>query len=206
VIPRPAHRRRRLRLRIRRPIPYWLAAGALVVLTVSTVARVTSAAAEERARWGAAVDDVVAVHDLEPGDAIGADDVELRRLPAALVASDALHELVDGAVTSAWTAAGEPLLSSRLAPAGLSPTAALLPPGTRGVAIPLGVAPLPVVAGDRVDVLATLDTSTVVVARRALVIAGGVCGVTVAVDESAASDVASAVVVASVTLVLSGAR
>jgi Flp pilus assembly protein CpaB len=206
VIPRPARRRRRLRLRIRRPIPYWLAACALVVLTVSTIARVTSAAADERARWGAPVDVVVAVHDLEPGDVLHADDVEVRRLPAALVARDAVHELDDGMVASAWTAAGEPLLAGRLAPAGLSPTAALLPTGTRGVAIPLGVAPLPVVTGDRVDVLATLDTSTVVIARRALVIAVGEEGVTVAVDESAAGDVASAVVVASVTLVLSGGR
>jgi Flp pilus assembly protein CpaB len=206
VIPRPASRRRRLRLRIGRPIPYWLAAISLVVLTVSTVARVTSAAAEDRARWGTAVDVVVAAHDLDPGDVLGADDVEVRRLPAASVASDAVHEVVDGMVVSAWTAAGEPVLSSRLAPAGLSPTAALLPPGTRGVAVPVGVAPLPVVVGDRVDVLATLDTSTVVVARRALVVAVGDDGVTVAVDESVAGDVASAVVVASVTLVLSGAR
>jgi hypothetical protein len=107
---------------------------------------------------------------------------------------------------TAWTAAGEPLLDGRLAPGGLSATAARLPEGTRGVAVPIGVAPLPVEAGDHVDVLETLDASTIVVARRALVVDVGGDGITVAVDESAASDVASAVVLGSVTLVLSGGR
>lgn len=196
-------RRHRYRRLLRRPIPFWLAALALTALTVSTVSRVSGAAAAERDRWGERRPVVVARHDLEPGDALR--DVEVRMLPAALVPHGALRG-ADGQVVTAWIGAGEVVLSERVAPGGLSATAARLPPGTRGVAVPQGVAPLPVEVGDRVDVIATLDTTSVMVSTGATVIAVGDDAVTVAVDRVDAARVAFAVATAAVTLLLSGAR
>ena len=173
--------RHRLRRLTRRPAPFWLAAAVLAIVTATTVDHVTSAAASARDRWGERRPVVVALHDLEPGDVL--DGVEVRLLPRALVPDGALRRVEDGVVT-AWIAAGEVVVRQRVAPGGLSPTAARLPPGTRGVAVPQGVAPLPVEVGDRVG-----DDS-----------------VTVAVDRVDAASVAQAVTSASVTLVLSGAR
>lgn len=205
---RSRHRRRfRLRWRrrlLRRPLPFWLAALALTALTTSTVARVTGAAAAERDRWGERRPVLVARRDLHAGDALR--DVEVRLVPAALVPRGAAPpDLVRGRrrVVTAWIAAGEVVLSRRLAPDGLSPTAARLPPGTRGVAVPQGQAPLPVEIGDRVDVIATLDSSTVTVARGAVVVAVGGDAVTIAVRRADAAHVAFAVTSAAVTLVLS---
>jgi Flp pilus assembly protein CpaB len=146
---------------------------------------------------------VVARHDLEPGDALR--DVEVRLLPAALVPDGAL-ERPAGQVVTAWIAAGEIVVRERVTPDGLSATAARLPPGTRGVAVPQGVAPLPVEVGDHVDLIATLDTTSVTVASGAIVIAVADDAVTVAVERVDAPRVAHAVNAAAVTLVLSGAR
>jgi Flp pilus assembly protein CpaB len=56
--------------------------------------------------------------------------------------------------------AGEPLVAARLAPDGLTGAAALVPPGWRAVAVPLGPAGAPPLAvGDLVDVLAVMPTA-----------------------------------------------
>jgi Flp pilus assembly protein CpaB len=193
----------RRRRRHRRPAPFWLAAVALTALTVSTVARVTGTAAAERARWGEQRPVVVARHDLRPGERLR--DVDVRMVPAALVPRGAVAA-PGGQVVAAWIAGGEIVVRDRLAPRGLSATAALLPPGSRGVAVPAGQAPLPVEVGDRVDVVATDDTSATTIARDAVVIAVDEAAVTVAVDREDAASVAYAVTAAAVTLVLTGAR
>lgn len=200
-------RNRRLHWHVRRvlrhPIPFWIAAIALTALTVTTVARVSGAAAAERDRWGERRPVVVALHDLAPGAAIDAGDAEIRLLPSALVPADAATVSVTGMVAAAFVGRGEVVLTRRLAPAGLSPIAALLPPGTRGVAVAQGPAPLPVDVGDLVDVLATFDGQpTFAVSTGAVVVAVTEDAVTVAVDESEVDEVAYAVTTASVTLVL----
>ena len=102
MLPRPAARaRRRLRLRPRRPAPFWIAAVALTALTVSTVARVTAAAAAERDRWGGRVEVLVATADLEPGDEVRG---ELRLVPAVLVPVGARTTAPDGALGRRSTA------------------------------------------------------------------------------------------------------
>ena len=195
MIPRPAARaRRRFRLRFRRPLPFWLAALALTALTVSTVARVTGAAAAERERWGERVEVLVAVADLEPGDELRG---ELRLVPAVLVPADARSAPAAGETVAAWIGAGEIVLESRLAPAGLSAVTALLPPGTRGVAIPLGLAPLPVEVGDRVDVHGATR-----LAADAVVVAVSEEAITVAVGATDAARVAYEAASGTVTLVL----
>lgn len=195
MIPRPAARaRRRLRLRPRRPLPFWLAALALTALTVSTVSRVADAAVAERERWGERLEVLVATADLEPGDALRGD---LRAVPAALVPAGAVTSAPDGELVASWIGAGEIVLAVRLAPAGLSPVAALLPAGTRGVAVPLGMAPLPVEVGDRVDVHGSTR-----LAADALVVAVREEAITVAVDAADAARVAYEAANGTVTLVL----
>lgn len=196
MIPRPTvrGRRRRLRLRPRRPIPFWIAAIALTALTASTVARATGAAAAARERWGERIEVVVATADHEPGDLVRS---ELRLLPAAVVPAGARSTPLDGEVAAAWIAAGEIVLERRLAPAGLSTVAALLPPGTRGVAVPIGLAPLPVEVGDRVDVHGSTRLAT-----DALVVAVNEEAITVAVNDGDAALVAYEAANGTVTLVL----
>jgi len=197
MIPRPAGRRWWRRLRFRHPAPYWLAAFALAALTATGVGRATDAARAERERWGARVPVAIATVDHEPGDVL---DAEVVLLPAAMVPAGALAEPPAGQRVAAWIAAGEVVLERRLAPAGLSPVAARLPPGTRGVAVPPGIAPLPVEVGDRVDVL-----GPALLASSALVVAVAEDAVTVAVRDAAARRIADAVLTGTVVLVLSAA-
>ena len=93
---------------------------------------------------------------------------------------------------------GEVLLRGQLAPWGLRGVAALLPPGTRAVTVPLHDTD-PVRRGDVVDVLASFDPSasggrdpTFAVAEGALVVAVGDGSVTVAVSPEEATHVALA--------------
>jgi Flp pilus assembly protein CpaB len=108
---------------------------------------------------------------------------------------------------------GEVVLRARLAPAGTSPLAAALPPGTRGVAVPVDAAALPVAPGDVVDVLATFDPDlaeghdpTVAVAREAVVVDVEEEAVVVAVTPSQAPRVAFAVAAGAVALAVLGAE
>ena len=200
--PRPARRARfRPRRLLRRPIPWWVAAVLLTVVTTVTVGRATGEAAAERSRWGDERTVVVALVDHEPGDRLRA---ELRRLPEAVVPDGALDELAPGATAVSALAAGEVVLGRRVAPDGLSLVAARLPDGTRGVAVPHGIAPLPVEVGDTVDVLASFESETITVATDALVVDVGEDAVTVAVDADDAAGVAYAVTAGVVTLALSG--
>ena len=199
---RPARRARfRPRRLLRRPIPWWVAAVALTIVTTVTVGRATAEATAERARWGDERTVVVALEDHDPGDRLRA---EVRAMPAAVVPDGALREVPPGATAVTSLAAGEIVLARRVAPDGLSIVAARLPEGTRGVAVPHGIAPLPVEVGDAVDVLASFESETITVATDALVVDVGEDAVTVAVDEDDAAGVAYAVTAGVVTLALSG--
>jgi len=164
----------------------------------------------EAARYGSLRPTLVALTDLPAGATVAAGDTELRPLPAGLVPGGALDDLVDGAVVTASIHAGEVVLDTRLGLAGLSPTVALLPPGTRGLAVPAGPGTIPLADGDLVDVLATFDPSlaegnepTVAVARSALVVHVDAEAVTIAVTTEQTPRVAFALTAGSVTLALS---
>jgi Flp pilus assembly protein CpaB len=204
MLQRPALRRAarfRPRRLLRHPIPWWIAAVLLAITTTTLVGRLTADATAERARWGHDVPAVVALADHDVGDALR---VEVRLLPRAVVPEDALTAVPPGGRAVVALAAGEVVLARRVAPDGLSLVAARLPSGTRGIAVPHGVAPLPVEVGDVVDVLASYEADTDVVATGALVVAVDEDAVTVAVDERDAAAVAYAVNAAAVTLALSG--
>lgn len=209
--PRPPFRPIRFRLP-RRPALFWLAAVALAGLTSLTVARLVGGAQAEAARWGDVRPTLVARVDLDAGAVLGPGDTEVEHRPAALVPAGALEGPAEGQVLASPILRGEAVLAARLAPAGLSPTAAALPAGAVGIAVPTEPG-LPLRAGDIVDVLATFDPDTVgdgeptfPVARSGTVVGVTEGAVTVAVGVDEAPKVAFALTAGVVTLVLSAGR
>jgi Flp pilus assembly protein CpaB len=214
-LPRPSARPT-LRLP-RRPAPFWLASACLAALSALVAAGSLQAAVGDRERYGRPVTVVVATQGLAPGDRLVPDTAELRPVPSSLVPEGALTDEPAGQVVTATVPAGEVVVAQRVGAAALSPTAARLPPGTRGLAVPLGTGALPLHPGDRVDVVATLDdgplhagtpATTVVppVATGATVVAVDETAATVAVTAEEAAGVARAVHGGAVTLLLVGAR
>lgn len=210
-LPRPpvGGRPRGLR-RPRRPLPFWLAAVVLAASTGLVVARLVGHASAEAARWGEVRPTAIATADLEAGATIVPGDIVIEHRPTALVPDGALDGPAEGRVVTATVHRGEPVLAARLAPAGLSPTAAVLPAGTVGIAVPTGPGALPLQPGDVVEVLVTVDPTTAgdepptfPVARSAVVVHVGEEAVTLAVERGDADRVAFAVTAGVVTLALS---
>ena len=204
---RPSLRRRRLRPA--RPSLYWTAAIGLAAVTALVVQGLVARAEDARHRWGDVVDVPVAATELSPGEVVDASDVVMQRWPEALLPPGAVDEAPVGRVVVSPVLAGEPFVRARIAPEGLSPVAALLPPGTLAVAVPAPALALEV--GDRVDVLATFDPSltgdedpSFAVAEAAVVVAVSDDSVTVAVTEAEAPLVAFALAQGIVTLALRG--
>lgn len=211
-LPRPSPRPTRPRLE-RRPSLFWLATLVVASLTGLTVARLLGHAQAAAARWGSMRPTLVATVDLAPGAVVGAVDTALERRPAALVPRGALDGPAEGQTVAEPILAGEAVVAERLAPAGLSPLAAALPPGGRGVAVPTGAGTPPLQPGDVVDVLVTFDPDTVgdgeptfPVARSATVVSAGDDAVTLAVSQEEASRVAFALTAGVVVVVLSAGR
>ncbi len=212
AVPRPRARPTRLRLG-RRPSLFWLAAVVLAALTGMTVARLLGQAQEAAARWGETRSTLVASVDLAPGAVVGPGDAVVERRPVALVPAGALTGPAEGQTVAAPILAGEAVVAERLAPAGLSPLAAALPTGGRGIAVPSGAGTPALGPGDVVDVLVTFDPDTVgdgeptfPVARGATVVGVGEEAVTLGVSEEEASRVAFALTAGVVTLVLTPGR
>jgi hypothetical protein len=215
----------RARRALARPAPRRLGVATLAVAAGLTVTSLVGGAGAARDRWGDTRPVVVASRDLEPGDVLHGGATEVRDLPAAVLGDAVLTEAPEGAVVRHPILAGEPVVTARLAPAGLVGAAALVPPGERAVAVPTGPAPTPpLVVGDRVDVLTVLpagpapeagdrpggvgapgasDPAFALVEQAAVVdVADGV--VTVAVPEADAPRVAWALGHGSVVLALAG--
>jgi Flp pilus assembly protein CpaB len=151
----------RLRFLIRRlPILYWVGALALVLCTGAGMARLVGGAQAAAAQFGALRPVPVATHEVLAGTALKASDVTLRRLPAAVIPSGEVArsvEAVVGRVTLVPLAPGEVVTSAKVAPSGLTGVSALLPPDSRGLAIPTAPGTPPLQRGDHVDVLASFD-------------------------------------------------
>ena len=189
----------------------------LAVATGLVVIALVSSADAARHRWGRARPVAVATRDLVPGDVVDASAVEVRRLPEAAVTPAALAEPPSGSVVRQPVAAGEPLVARRLAPAGLTGVAALVPPGQRAVAIPVGPLAAPrLTIGDLVDVLAVVpvpaegrppqsaDPPSFPLVEAAVVVDVGEQSITVAVPEADAPRVAWVLTNGSVVLALGG--
>ena len=217
----------RARRALARPGPRRLGIALLGGATALTVISLVGAAGTARDEWGATRPVIVATRDLAPGDVVDAGAVETRDLPEGLVTDADLAGRPHGAVVRQPILAGEPVMAARLAPHGLTGTAALVAPGERALAVPLGPAGAPPLAiGDLVDVLTVLPASVpaggnsdrgsgddhdpgdgapafALVERAAVVdVADG--AITVAVPEADASRVAWALANGSVVLALAG--
>jgi Flp pilus assembly protein CpaB len=195
----------RLRRLTRSPAGYWLAVAVLAAVTGVSVARVVTDATEARARLGAFRTVAVATAALEAGHVVTRSDLVLRTMPGAFVPRGAIGSAV--AVTGRTVVVpvfpGEAVLDVHLAPAGVSGVAALLPPGRVAIAIPAGAATPAVRAGDRLDVLASVEgRETVAVAKAATAVDVGAEAVTVAVTPDEARQIADAVTRGALTLVV----
>ncbi len=151
----------------RRPLLFWAGAGALSLLTGIVMAGVIGRAEEQAARFGALRPVLVTTDKIPAGGALGPDNTEVRSYPSAFVPEGVLDSPIEGAIAAVDLEKGEPVPKARLSPRGLSPTAAMIPPGGRAIAVPAGVGTLPLVQGDRVDVLATIGTTEAVLAPSA---------------------------------------
>lgn len=201
----------RLRRFIRSPIAFWVGVAVLAAITWSIVSGIVGGAEAQAARFGTLRDGVFATRPVAVGVVVTAQDVGVRRVPSAFLpeASMATPADVVGRTAVVPLFAGQAVVRGELAPFGLEGVAALLPPGTRAVAVPKGPATAPLRKGDVVDVLATFDTSaagpsnqepTFPVAVAALVVDVGPDAATVAVGPEEAKRVAFAVTQGTVTL------
>ena len=218
VIQFPLVRARRLAAR---PVVRRSAVVVLALVTGLAVASLVQSGEAARRSWGASRPVAVATRDLAPGDVLSPGAVEVRRLPAAVVPAGASASAPVGAVVRQPVVAGEPLVPARLAPDGLTGTAALVPEGFRAVAVPLGPTGVPPLAvGDEVDVLAVVPPDLVAaepggddpgpgpafpLVERAVVVDVGEEAASVAVPQSDAPRVAFALAQGAVVLALAGA-
>ena len=210
----------RFRFFLRRfPVSYWACALGLTVVTGLCVARFAGAAEASAARYGPLVRVPVVARPVDAGAVIGAGDVSVRLVPRTLVPGDgavARGRSWLGRAALVPLVPGEVVLARRLAPDGLQGVTALLPPGARALAIPVGPGTPPLDRGEHVDVLASFEPSpapdagppTFPVALGAPVLAvagdagGGEKSVTVAVGADEAPRVAFAITHGAVTLAL----
>ena len=203
---RPFPRRRRAR----RPVPYWVLAGALAAVTGVVVAGLVERAASAAARYGDPRPTVVVRSPLPAGHVVEPGDVEVQPRPASFVPGGALRAPPVGRVLTAAVVEGEVLVADRVAPDGLGRVAALLPPGTRGVGVPRSPGTPDLEVGDVVDVIAAFDPAAAAgedepafaVASSATVVDVGDDAVTVAVAGDEAARVAFALGQGLVTLAL----
>ena len=110
-----------------------------------------------RPATGPVVPVLVAVHDVERNATLTAGDVEIAELPERVAPVGALREPTDaiGRITITALAAGEAVTVTRLVGGDGGDLASLVPPGLRAVPIEVASVPDGLVAGDRIDVLAT---------------------------------------------------
>lgn len=200
-------------LRLRRsPLGFWLVAGLLALLTGTMASRVVARAEAVSAEYGAHRTVVVARRDVAAGARLSPGDVSSRVVPGAFVPSGALTGTAPlGRVVVVPLVRGQVVVDRHLAPRGLSATAALVPAGTRAIALPTGGLAPPLRRGDVVDVYATFDDGeeppTFAVARGVTVVAVDADDgtVTVAIDDADVDRVAFAVATGEITIALAGA-
>lgn len=197
----------------RSPLVYWAVVAVLALLTGTVAARVAGHAGALASQYGPLRPVVVATRAIEPGTVVSGRDITIRQLPASALPGDAVGSTgeAEGRVVVAPVFPGVPMVAGQLAPDGRRGLTALLPPGSRAVAVPNGRPSLTLVRGDAVDVLATFDDladeaegtpPTFRVASNALVVDVGDESAAVAVSPEEAARVAFALASGVVTLAL----
>lgn len=197
----------------RRPVVWWVATLLLAALTAQVVTGALGRAEAGAARYGSTTAVLVTTRFVEAGEVLGPDAAAVRDVPDGFVPRGAAGADALGRRVTEDLHEGEVVHAERVAPGGLSAVVALLPPGTRGIAVPTDAGALPLVVGDLVDVLATMaDESSAAGGPPAATIAPGAvvvdvqeAAVTVAVPEDDAARVAYAVATGIVALALTPA-
>jgi Flp pilus assembly protein CpaB len=200
--------RRRLLPRRIRHHPLVRIGGAVIIALValSIVQRAAATAIDARRQWGEQRTVAVARHRIVIGDVIEPGAITTQSWPNGVVPVGAVEGSPVGRTVVATIEPGEAVLAARLAPAGLRGVAALVPPGWRALAIPVGPSVIALSAGDHVDLIAGFDVSSAsadqapafTVADDALVVAVDEQRVTVAVRSADAEAVAFAIVAGTV--------
>ena len=200
-------RRRLLPRRVRHhPLVRVAALIAVVGLAGSIIQRTAATAVDARRQWGQERTVIVARARIAMGDLIDADAVTTQSWPAALVPDGAISDTPVGRTAIATIEPGEAVIGARLAPDGLRGVAALVPPGWRALAIPVGPTVVTLSVGDHVDLIAGFDAASAnagqapafTVAEDAVVVGVDEQRITVAVDEDDATHVAFAIVAGTV--------
>lgn len=132
----------------RRALSLRLLAALICTSIAIWVARSLSEAAELRADWGQQVPVLVALHDIEAGEPVGASDVVSTIRPRALHPKGAVRELEPGTTATTEILAGEPLVGARLSSDQRS-----MAHGTTAMSLDLALPPPELRSGDHIDVL-----------------------------------------------------
>ena len=191
---------RRLRLALAtRPLVYWSLTIAVAGGTAMVVQRATADAAATRQRWGETRPTVVATRPVAVGEILGPANAEVRAVPIAMRPDGVLDALpaAPGPAVASALAAGEIVTAARVARAGRSDVAGVLPEHRRGVAVAVPDG-LPLQPGDVVDVVGGAG----IVAADASVVRVGEQVAVVAVTEAEAPAVARAAADGDAVLVL----
>jgi Flp pilus assembly protein CpaB len=194
-----------------RPVVRRTLVTVVALVTGVAVASALRSADAARRGWGTARPVAVATRDLAVGDVVTAAATDVHDLPEAVVPPRALGLPPVGAVVRHPVVAGEPLVADRLAPLGLTGPAALVPAGSRALAVPVG--PLgapPLEVGDLVDLVGVLPPESggsvgEPLASTVPVVAVDEGTATVAVPREDAPGVADALVQGAVVIALVGA-
>lgn len=150
-------RLRRARLSLSaRPLAFWLVAAAAAGAVGLAVHSVVRSAEATRHAYGRLRPVVITTRGVTAGELLDASNTEVADVPVALVADGALAVLEPGTVAASALAEGEAVLALRVGRGGVSPVAALVAPGRRALALPMGEVALPLQIGDRLDVVAAV--------------------------------------------------
>lgn len=213
---RPRRSLRPVRPRLtRRAVLWYVAAAALTIVTAVVVDTALRRAEAAEAALGRTRSVVLVARSVAAGDEVQADDLRRETWPVALVPEGAFTEPPVGEVALVDLWPGEPVLEARVGGGEAGGVAALLERGQRAVPVPVVVPGLPLDVGDRVDVVAggtpgvgptgeLPGASSVpdLLAADAAVVHVGEEAVVVAVSPTAAAEVAAALTVGPVVLVL----
>ena len=175
------------------PLVRLLVALALGLATFLTV----RAAVATPPGHGPLVEVPVVARPVRAGTALGPADVRAAHLPAGALPDAEPDAAPIGRTARVDLVPGEVVLARRLGPRGL---AAMLPDGSRALAVPPAAGTPPLEPGQLVDLLA----AGAVVVPAAAVLSIDDAGTTVAVPEEAAPAVAEAIAAGTVTLALAG--
>lgn len=137
----------------RSALAYWVACVALASVTAIMVGSLVGRAARAERRYGRTRSVVVATARIEPGRTVDGGNVAVQRWPIGLVPPGSLATVPHRHVALVAIEAGEPVAGRRVSGSGRTGPTALIPRGSRAVAVPLPVSGLPLTPGDQVDLV-----------------------------------------------------